>query len=112
MRKIRVANIKTYHEQPGETAVYIGRQLRSYKESVLANPNKLKPGATSEERAECLAEYERIFTARYSCQGKVHAEIIRLARIASVNDLVLLCWCKPAECHGDIIKRTIDSMIN
>lgn len=39
-------------------------------------------------------------------------EVVKLALIAREKDVVLLCWCAPLPCHGDVIKSAIEYINN
>jgi hypothetical protein len=45
-------------------------------------------------------------------RGAVYRELERLAAIARLDDLTLICWCKErdkdVDCHGDLLKRAIE----
>ena len=41
----------------------------------------------------------------------MYKEILRLKRIAENGDLYLGCYCKPKECHCDVIKSCIEWFI-
>ena len=82
--------------------VYVGRP------SVLGNPYVIgKDG----NRDEVIEKYRKWLWAKYKEKGKVYDELMRLCDIARKRDLVLMCWCKPKACHGDVIKRCVEWMI-
>lgn len=104
---IYVANIKTYRAYdaaPGATVVYIGRAMPGRPGSVLGNPFKLTKG---ESREACFEKYRK-WVREQDPLGPVWNEIHRLARIAQHSDLVLLCWCAPELCHGDVVRELIE----
>jgi hypothetical protein len=37
-------------------------------------------------------------------------ELWRLVEIGRKKELVLLCWCKPLPCHGDVVKSCLEWM--
>jgi hypothetical protein len=92
---IRIENKKTYR---GE-GVYIGRP------SPLGNPFKIGEHGTREEVIQC---YRAWLWQQIKLQGVVYQELERLAARAKNEDLVLICWCKPANCHGDVIKSAVE----
>jgi hypothetical protein len=113
---ITVVNIK-HHGKPQEPwEVYVGRWNKGYglAASPLASPFRVdKHGRTVSitkyaERAHILvAEAE---TAQ-SLMGPAVAfkrELIRLNRVLKAyGKLVLICWCAPDACHGDVIKAIL-----
>jgi hypothetical protein len=113
-----VVNVKTCNDfgyKDGD--VYIGRGNVRFKESKFANPfpiGKCRVNGLEEKftRDECISRY-----AKYLGNGEVvtvNGTVYRgdLAR-DSLNELLTAkrigCFCKPAPCHGDILKKYIDS---
>lgn len=74
-------------------AVYIGRP------SVFGNPFVIGKDGT---RDEVIAKYRRWFWARLRDE-----EFARQALSLKGRDLC--CWCAPAPCHGDVIKRWFEA---
>lgn len=96
---ITVRNKRTWKKAGGE---YIGRP------SVLGNPFPISLG-----RTRCIRDYEFwIYEAIPANNKPIRAELARLAKIATLGDLNLICWCAPKACHGDIIKQIIEEMIS
>jgi hypothetical protein len=82
--------------------VYIGRP------GVLGNPYAIgKDG----DRDEVIEKYREWLWTRYQEKDRVYEEILRLSEIAKKRDLILVCWCKPKACHGDVIKRCLEWMM-
>jgi hypothetical protein len=82
--------------------VYIGRP------GVLGNPYVIgKDG----DRDEVIEKYREWLWNRYQEKRRVYEELLRLSEIAKKRDLLLVCWCKPKACHGDVIKRCIEWMM-
>jgi len=80
---------------------YIGRP------SVLGNPIPVSVG-----RIRCIKEYKFWITQKIHNKDElVLEELVRLAKIAELGDLDLVCWCAPKACHGDIIKKILEDMI-
>src|SRR5215475_8477846 len=92
---IRIENRKTYRGD----GVYIGRP------SLLGNPFKIGEHGT---REEVIALYRVWLWRHIKRRGEVYQEIERLAARAKNGDLILICWCKPANCHGDVIKSAVE----
>ena len=106
-----IANFKSYgsvqalNQAFGDRWVYIGR-ANSYAglpQSPLANPFKIKefggrgqtlpPGST-------LGHYRRWLWERIQAGDEVVLNALRAINASSV----LICWCKPGPCHGDVVK--------
>ena len=80
--------------------VYIGRAMPRYKlpESKWANPYRIGPDGT---RLEVLAEYD---TALPEINGGR-----LLQSVGELKGKVLVCWCKPNPCHGDLLAALADA---
>lgn len=78
--------------------VYVGRP------SPLGNPWAIGRDGT---REEVIANYKDWLhhTMEYAPQDNVvRKEMYRLWDMAIANEgLVIVCWCKPQDCHGDVI---------
>ncbi|CUU60846.1 protein of unknown function (DUF4326) [Parafrankia irregularis] len=72
-----------------------GRLVRIGRDTIWGNPHRLHPGASSQERAEAIAAYERHLQTRPDL----------LARVGELRGRALGCWCAPAPCHGDVLAR-------
>ncbi len=110
---IEIVNKKVY---AGE-GVYIGRP------SVLGNPFKI---GTDGSRERVIEKYRawlrRLYklgrwqsknrpTGMGACQPELlYQEIIRLAELSKRQDIVLICWCHPEACHGDVLKDAIEKV--
>ena len=103
----RVASIWKHHRSEGEVRVYIGRACRGYPQSPLANPHKV----ADHGRGNTLGLYrEWLREALKDLEHPATREIIRLAHLVLKEDVVLLCWCSPAPCHGDIVKKAVEKL--
>lgn len=80
--------------------VYIGRQNKRLhlQGSPFANPFKMK-NKSAEERTRVVTEYERYL--------RRSPFLLALAR-AQLPGKRLACWCKPRDCHGDVLARVAD----
>lgn len=101
---IRVGNIKN-----GDKGVYIGRGMRFRKGSPLGNPFKLE---REDERGRVIAFYRAHILAKIEAQDPaVLAELRRLQTMHKAGEeVVLLCWCSPKGCHGDVLKELLETM--
>jgi hypothetical protein len=91
----QVVNIKN-----GNYGVYIGRAGRG-QDGYFGNPFRLKPG---ENRGATLEKYRVYFYERLKNDPEFKLKILAL------KGKVLGCFCKPAPCHGDIIKEYLDNL--
>ena len=94
---MRVVN-KRKHAATGND-VYIGRP------SPLGNPYSHMPDTLASfkcrTREESIEKYELWLRDKLKCgDEKIKAEFARLRQ-----DTVLVCWCVPSRCHGDVIAK-------
>ena len=101
---ITVANVRTTTD-----GVYVGRAMPGRVGSPLGNPYKLKSGA---QRAAVIAEYEIWLDTQLSHDTPARRAFDQLVEAAQRGDRVLLCWCAPRECHGDVIRRRIEDVLS
>ena len=100
---IKVAN---KHWYKGE-GFYIGRP------SPLGNPfshlEKTKALFRCADRAEAVSRYEEWLRSQINKDPEITSELKKLyAKWQNEGNLTLVCWCKPAACHGDVIKRILE----
>ena len=99
---IKVGNIRT-HKKDGSIAVKIDRS------SVLGNPFYM----TEESKRNLVCDqYQEYFNKKITSgtDSKFIDELNRIYDISKSNDITLLCWCSPKRCHGETIKRYIESI--
>lgn len=95
MLKITVRNKKTYKGK-GE---YVGRP------SALGNPFEMKG---EEDREKVVIRYRVWLWQQIKANNRtVLNELYRLLAIAREEELNLICWCAPKECHADVIAAAI-----
>ena len=110
---IKVENIKNYRiDGNKEIGIYVGRYNRSYglEGSILRNRFDEKTYG----RSGCIKAFKKWLWVEIKRRNKeVMEELERIRRIEEEGrfDVVLLCWCKPLACHGDVIKSCIEWMI-
>lgn len=86
---MEVVNKRTHAPTPRD--VYIGRP------SVFGNPYRIGPGG---DRAAVIEKYRRWLIERDDDPRRRAA----LAAIRALpDDAILVCWCHPLPCHGDVI---------
>ena len=92
---IRIVNRRNY-KGPG---IYIGRP------SPLGNPFIIgRDGG----REEVIRKY-RDFLNTAIHDERIKAELEKLEELNKKGDVILICWCAPSKCHGDLIKEILES---
>lgn len=100
-----IANFKAYgsiqalNQAFGDHWIYIGR-ANSYAglpQSPLANPFKVKDFSG---RGQTLPHYRRWLWQRIQAGDEAVLDVLRAINESSV----LICWCKPGPCHGDVVQ--------
>lgn len=91
----KVVNVR--HEKPG-SYVYIGREVPGFAGSEWGNPFK---GGRDGTRAQVIAQYRKWLWA------KIQADPGCISRLAALDGQDLGCWCKPLDCHGDVLLRAV-----
>lgn len=100
MSGIRVVNKK--HWNGG--GYYCGRP------SALGNPFSI---GTDGNRDETIEKYRVWFTEALKDNAVVKREFDALVESYKVfGELILVCWCAPERCHGEIIKEFIEKAMS
>lgn len=103
---IQVVNKNSYKGK----GIYIGRP------SIYGNPYSHLEGTLAEHlvktRDEAVSAYDAYMRKRYySGESMFKRAIDRLVvRYKESGDLVLVCWCKPCACHGDVLAKFIEEL--
>lgn len=103
---ITVVNQKTIRNTD-VTGNYIGRKHPEFTvASPLANPYKIGRDGT---REEVIAKYRRwLWKEMRNRAGAAYRELVRLVQLEMTGEnVILICWCKPGFCHGDILVEAI-----
>lgn len=94
---IKVVNL--YHEKYD---VYIGRVTGKFKYGYFGNPHFCNGYCfickKEHTREECLKEYKLYFDKR------IEEDLDFKLNILALDECILGCYCKPQNCHGDVIK--------
>lgn len=108
---IEIKVLNTHHLKDKLVGEYIGRG------SPLGNPYSHQEGTTAlykvATREEAIEKY-RIWLKDqiYEENQEIINELERLTDLALYEGKLLLrCFCAPAPCHGDVIKDTIEGLI-
>lgn len=95
----------------GKDKIYIGRKNESYhlNSSVLGNPFTIgKDG----DRKEVVEKYRKWLWKEIQEKGEVYQELVKIGKqVKEGNEIKLVCWCKPLDCHGDVVKKCIEWMM-
>ena len=92
----------------GETAVDIDR-----RNPVFGNPFVLHDHRDASARAEVIERYRAKFEDDLRAGGLMAAATVALAeRVRKVERLVLMCWCWPKPCHGNLIVVEVKARIS
>ena len=77
--------------------------------SVLGNPFTVKEYG----RDKCIAFYKDWLRDEWRNGGKVKEELIRLAKLyKKEGELILVCYCAPLACHGDVLAEAIQAIVD
>jgi len=95
----------------GRGKIYIGRGNISYALGGSVLQNKFTIGKDG-KRADVISKYRKWLWAEFNKREDVYRELVRIAEKVKAGEKVqLACWCKPLDCHGDVIKKCIEWMI-
>lgn len=111
MLNIKVGNIKEYGltgTLKGRKHIYIGRSGNGYK-SPLGNPYHI---GRDGDRDEVVVKYKSwLWKQIQENNYQVINELKKIAYYATTNEVVLVCFCAPLACHGDVIVKCIEWML-
>lgn len=88
---------RVVHVRKESFDIYIGRSFMEFPESIWHNPFKVEPGCGR----KCVIEKYRQYLL---------SNPDLLARLKEVRGKTLGCWCKPKDCHGDVIAELADQL--
>lgn len=107
MSGIHVYNL-TKEEHTGDNTFYCGRG------SVLGNPftdikdRETKAKFIVKTREEAISQYSSYFDAMYGSNVRFTAAVDKIyEKYKSGCDVFLGCYCKPLECHCDVIVKKL-----
>lgn len=103
-------------KQPG--SVYIGRNMANYKgialvNGGLGNPFTIQQMGSPEAAVKAFDDYlGEVISTQGAKDPKMYSAFMDLVeRQAKGEELHLVCWCKPAPCHGDVISRRLKEYV-
>lgn len=82
--------------------VYIGRGAG--ERGLFGNPHVLDANASSSLRALCIEKFETYFLER------LETDAYFKRRVHELKGKTLGCFCKPKQCHGDVIAKYLDAL--
>lgn len=85
-----ICSTKVVHCKKEPYDVYIGRAVSGLKGSIWANPFKIGPDG---DRDEVIEKYHQYIMSKPELLGQLE----------SLRGKTLGCWCKPQDCHGDVL---------
>lgn len=97
--------IEVAHKRSGKPGIYIGRP------SPFGNPFRI---GECGDRKTVIAKYDtwirnELRDVRSVRLRKAIDQLVEF--VQQGNDLVLLCYCAPLACHGDVIKTIIEERL-
>jgi len=102
--------VNKYKHIPTKNDIYIGRG------SVLGNPfTSIKDRTTKAEficdsSEDSICSFDSFLREKIKNKDKnICDELNRIYKLAQTEDVYLVCFCKPKNCHGDVIKDIIIS---
>jgi hypothetical protein len=88
--------------------VYVGRKCGRFENSILGN--YVGKGF---DREEAINRFRDYLWVEFKKKGEVFDELIKIRdRLLNGEDIWLGCWCKPKNCHSDVIKSCLEWMID
>ncbi len=106
---LEVVNLKKQEIPPDTRYIYIGRRMPGWQAAPLGNPFRLK---YENERAAILQKYRDWLEEQMKSDTPARREINRIVGLMkNPGPLLLLCWCKPKACHGDVVKELVEKLL-
>lgn len=90
------------HVRKAPFDVYIGRATAEFSASRFANPFRIGPHGS---RALVLSKYRAYLKELLAKDPEA------LAALEALRGLRLGCWCKPEDCHGDILVDALEGRL-
>lgn len=100
-------SVEKLNREFGDRWTYIGREngFAGLGRSPLANPFKV---AEFGGRGQTLPHYKRWLWQQIQNGNEEVLEALRQIN----KDTVLVCWCKPGPCHGDVVIKAAEWLRN
>lgn len=110
--EIEVVNLR--RGEPKGYYVYIGREWGKYAGSALGNKYRIGVDGTREEVIQKYkVDLDNQLLDTGSRVAKEMAALVEMARVLMEKGekLILACWCKPLDCHGDVVAAKIRQLL-
>lgn len=92
--------------------VYIGRGTPLGNPYTHINDKKTKAEFVVETREEAIANYESWLLSKVEEKDKPVCDMLNaLYVVAKEQPLNLVCTCAPKSCHGDVVKKLLESKL-
>lgn len=85
-----------------EGEVYIGRP------SMWGNPFTFEGEPETSDRYNCATREEAIEKYRQWLWGCIGSGATKIPSLKLLHGKVLVCWCAPLPCHGDVLAKAAD----
>jgi hypothetical protein len=100
----------------GENKLYIGRANGELPASPLANPFILGRDGNRQDVIDKFRKWLWPQVKQWQETGEMTEAVMTLKDVAIAikehQTIILTCWCKPEDCHGDVIERCVRWMID
>ena len=93
---IKVVNRKNFNGK----GIYIGRP------SPLGNPFVI---GRDGDREKVIEKYREYLKKAIKYNDRIKAEFEKIRELNKKGDVILICWCAPQKCHGDVIREMIEN---
>jgi hypothetical protein len=81
--------------------VFINKERFPKNASIFANPYKIGKDGT---REEVIQKYKVYIT------NKISSDDLYMKELQKLKGMILGCWCKPENCHGDVLLELINAV--
>jgi hypothetical protein len=115
MHSLSVGNVYKPQTHKG-MLVYIGRKSSWHKApygalnlNVLGNPFEM---ITEAQRSTVCQQYDQWLHAEYWKEKQVYNAVQEIIKLLDINDITLLCFCHPKECHADNLRAFIYQIVD
>lgn len=95
-------NAHTTGREIGENEIYIGRP------GMWGNPFTFKGEPDPIERYERATREEAIEAYRDWLWKCIKSGAVKMESLKLLHGKVLVCWCTPLPCHGDVLAKAAD----
>lgn len=101
-KELNKRKIKDFEEWNSKSnTLYIGRNMNFYVKGAFESKWKNPFSVKKYGRDECLKMYEEYITGTPNLYNK----------LSELKNMELGCWCKPDECHGDILIKLLNKKL-